>query len=118
MPFVEHMKNILLSDVSDYISFVSTDKNLSWWYDGEIVKFSTDTPGKILSLLQSDPNITLDNIAKTLGINRSAIQKQINTLADKNIYHVRKERKEVGLSMRRIPFPMVGDSENRIVISA
>jgi Fic family protein len=95
VPFVEHMKKILLSDVSDYISFVSTDKNLSWWYDGEIVKFSTDTPGKILSLLQSDPNITLDNIAKTLGINRSAIQKQINTLAEKK-YISRPEGKKRG----------------------
>lgn len=95
VPFVEHMKNILLSDVSDYISFVSTDKNLSWWYDGEIVKFSTATPGKILSLLKSDPNMTLDNMAKTLGINRSAIQKQINTLADKK-YISRPEGKKRG----------------------
>jgi Fic family protein len=95
VPFVEHMKKILLSDVSDYISFVSTDKDLSWWYDGVIVKFSTDTPGKILSLLQSDPNMTLDNMAKTLGINRSAIQKQINTLADKK-YISRPEGKKRG----------------------
>lgn len=94
-PFVEHMKNILLRDVSDYISFVSTGENLSWWYDGEIVKFSTDTPGRILSLLQSEPNMTLDNMAKTLGINRSAIQKQINTLAGKK-YISRPEGKKRG----------------------
>lgn len=84
LPFVEHMKQVLLSDVSDYISFVSTDKDKSWWYEGEIIKFSTDTPGRILSLLQSDPNVTLDNMSATLGINRSAIQKHIKTLATKN----------------------------------
>lgn len=95
IPFIEHLKNILLSDVSDYISFVSSDKNTSWWYDGEIVKFSTDTPGKILSLLHSDPMMTLDDISKTLGINRSAIQKQINTLADKK-YISRPEGKKRG----------------------
>ena len=89
------MKKIMLSDVSDYISFVSTDKNLSWWYEGEIVKFSTETPSKILSLLQSDPSMTLDNMAKTLGINRSAIQKQIKTLAEKK-YISRPEGKKRG----------------------
>lgn len=83
LPFVEHMKNILLGDVSDYISFVSSDKGMSWWYEGEIVKFSTDTPGRILSLLQSEPNMTLNNMSAILGINRSAIQKHINSLAEK-----------------------------------
>lgn len=95
LPFIEHMKKILLSDVSDYISFVSTDKNLSWWYEGEIVKFSTETPGKILSLLQTDPNMTLDSMAATLGINRSAIQKQISSLEEKK-YISRPEGKKRG----------------------
>lgn len=94
-PFVEHMKKVLFSDVSDYISFISADKNMSWWFDGEIIKFSTATPGKILSLLQSEPNITLDNMAASLGINRSAIQKQIVSLADKK-YIVRPEGKKRG----------------------
>lgn len=89
------MKKVLFSDVSDYISFISTDKNMSWWFDGEIIKFSTATPGKILSLLQSEPNITLDNMAASLGINRSAIQKQIMSLADKK-YIVRPEGKKRG----------------------
>jgi predicted ArsR family transcriptional regulator len=39
--------------------------------------------------------MTLDNMAKTLGINRSAIQKQINTLADKK-YISRPEGKKRG----------------------
>ena len=84
-----------MSDVSDYISFVSNDKNLSWWYEGEIVKFSTETPGKILSLLQTDPNMTLDSMAATLGINRSAIQKQISSLEEKK-YISRPEGKKRG----------------------
>lgn len=82
-PFIDYLKSVLMRDVLDYISFVSTDKNLSWWYEGEIVKFSTDTPAKILSLLQSNPTITLDEISSTLGLNRSAIQKQIKKLSEK-----------------------------------
>ncbi len=94
-PFIEHMKKVMLSDVSTYISFVFTDRDLAWWYEGEMVKFSTDTPGKILSLLQADPNITLDTMAATLGINRSAIQKQITSLSAKN-YISRPEGKKRG----------------------
>ncbi len=84
LPFVEHMKKILLSDVIGYISFISLDKDSSWWYEGEMIKFSTATPGKILSLLQADPNMTLYKLSEALGINRSAIQKQIGTLAERN----------------------------------
>lgn len=95
LPFIEHMKKILLSDIVAYISFISSDKDSSWWYEGEIVQFSTATPGRILSLLQADPNMTLDNMSEILGINRSAIQKQIGTLAGKK-YISRPEGKKRG----------------------
>ena len=95
LPFIEHMKKILLSDIVAYISFISSDKDSSWWYEGEIVQFSTATPGRILSLLQADPNMTLDNMSGILGINRSAIQKQIGTLAGKK-YISRPEGKKRG----------------------
>lgn len=95
VPFIDHMKKILLSDVVGYISFISMDKNSSWWYEGDIIEFSTATPGKILSLLQSDPNITLDKMSVALGINRSALQKQISALAEKK-YISRPEGKKRG----------------------
>lgn len=82
-PFVEHLTAVWASDVADYVSFLSSDKSSSWWYEGEIIQFSTATPGKILALLKSDMNITLDRMSERLGINRSAIQKQINSLAGK-----------------------------------
>lgn len=82
-PFIQYMKAVLLSDVMGYISFISREGYSSWWYEGEIIEFSTPTPGKILSLLQSEPHITLDRMSEVLGINRSAIQKQISTLAEK-----------------------------------
>lgn len=95
VPFVEHMKDVLLSDIASYISFVSNDKNSSWWYEGEIIEFSTETPGKILSLLQAEPNKTLNDIATTIGVNRSAIQKQIDALSEKK-YISRPEGKKRG----------------------
>lgn len=94
IPFIDHMKTILNSDVTDYILFV-TDKDSTWWFEGEIIKFSTPTPGKILNLLLSDPQMTLDKISESTGISRSAIQKQINALSASN-YISRPEGKKRG----------------------
>ncbi len=93
-PFINHMKYVLNSDINDYIFFV-TNRESTWWYEGEIIKFSTSTPGKILSLLQADPNMSLDKISETTGISRSAIQKQITTLSSNN-YISRPEGKKRG----------------------
>ncbi len=93
-PFIEHMKAVLNSDINDYISFV-TNRESTWWYEGDIIKFSTSTPGKILSLLQLDPNMSLDKISESTGISRSAIQKQIANLSSNN-YISRPEGKKRG----------------------
>ncbi len=82
-PFTEHMKAVLNSDIIDYILLV-TDRDSTWWYEGEIIKFSTPTPGKILTLLLSNPHMSLDAIAESTGISRSAIQKQIANLSTNN----------------------------------
>lgn len=93
-PFIDHMKAVLNSDINDYISFV-TNRESTWWYEGEIIKFSTPTPGKILSLLQVDPNMSLDKISESTSISRSAIQKQITSLSTSN-YISRPEGKKRG----------------------
>ncbi len=93
-PFIDHMKAVLNSDIADYILFV-TDKDSTWWYNGDIIKFSTPTPGKILALLLDDPRISLSDIAQSTGISRSAIQKQIASLAANN-YISRPEGKKRG----------------------
>lgn len=93
-PFIDYMKSVLTSDIIDYTLFI-TDKNSSWWYEGEIIKFSTPTPAKILSLLFKDSNITLDKLAELTGVSRSAIQKQITSLAANN-YIARPEGKKRG----------------------
>lgn len=80
-PFIAHMEDILLSDIIGYISMVTTDRENSWWYEGEVVKFSTPTPGKILNVLKANPDETLDNLSAKVGINRSALQKQIKNLS-------------------------------------
>ncbi|MDE6301752.1 MAG: winged helix-turn-helix transcriptional regulator, partial [Muribaculaceae bacterium] len=77
------------------LEFLSGDRETMWWYEGEIIRFSTTTPGRILRVLQSDPSASLSAISITLGISRSAIQKQVDNLAKKG-YIARPEGKKRG----------------------
>ena len=82
-PFEEYMENALTADISSMLEFLSGDRDTMWWYEGEIIRFSTSTPAKILRLLQDNPNASLSAISTALGISRSAIQKQVDNLAQK-----------------------------------
>ena len=94
-PFVDYMEKALSADISAMLEFLSGDRETMWWYEGEIIRFSTTTPGRILRVLQSDPNASLSTISTILGISRSAIQKQVDNLAEKG-YISRPEGKKRG----------------------
>lgn len=94
-PFEEYMENALTADISSMLEFLSGDRDTMWWYEGEIIRFSTATPAKILRVLQDNPNASLSAISTALGISRSAIQKQVDNLADKG-YISRPEGKKRG----------------------
>lgn len=82
-PFVDYMENALTAEISAMIEFLSADSETTWWYEGEIIRFSTPTPSRILRILQTNPYASLTTISTTLGISRSAIQKQVDKLAEK-----------------------------------
>ena len=94
-PFEEYMENALTADISSMLEFLSGDRDTMWWYEGEIIRFSTATPAKILRVLQDNPNASLSAISTALGISRSAIQKQVDNLAEKG-YISRPEGKKRG----------------------
>ena len=94
-PFADYLEKALVADISDTMEFLSGDKELKWWFEGEIVEFSTSTPSRILKILKTEPGASLSAIAQKLNINRSAIQKQIEILAEKG-YIVRPEGKKRG----------------------
>lgn len=94
-PFEEYMENALTADISSMLEFLSGDRDTMWWYEGEIIRFSTATPAKILRVLQDNTNASLSAISTALGISRSAIQKQVDNLAEKG-YISRPEGKKRG----------------------
>lgn len=94
-PFEEYMESALATDISSMIEFLSGDRETMWWYEGEIIRFSTSTPSRILRVLQTDPKASLSTLSMTLGISRSAIQKHVDNLAEKG-YITRPEGKKRG----------------------
>ena len=80
---------MIINEIKANIDFVTKSADNIWWYDGQIVKFRSHNTSKILFALQENPAITYEELTKLIGINTSAIQKQINNLI-KNGYIQRK----------------------------
>ncbi|MBS7411403.1 MAG: Fic family protein, partial [Muribaculaceae bacterium] len=87
--FLAYFKKLIINEIKANIDFVTKSADNIWWYDGQIVKFRSHNTSKILFALQENPAITYEELTKLIGINTSAIQKQINNLI-KNGYIQRK----------------------------
>jgi superfamily I DNA/RNA helicase len=59
-----------------------------WWFNGEFIKFQSANTGKILNVLTEHPGITVRELVDEVGINKSAIQKQLQNL-QKHEYIIR-----------------------------
>ncbi len=88
--FLTYFKNLVSTEIQADIDFVSKSGENIWWYDGQLVTFRSANTSKILLTIQENPSITYGQLTKTIGINTSAIQKQINNLVKKG-YIQRKE---------------------------
>lgn len=81
--FATYFTKLVKTEIKADIDFVTKSAENIWWYDGEIVTFRSENTTKILIALQENPYITYDELTKLIGINTSAIQKQINNLLKK-----------------------------------
>ncbi len=88
--FLTYFKNLVSTEIQADIDFVSKSGENIWWYDGQLVTFRSANTSKILLAIQENPSITYSELTKAIGINTSAIQKQINNLVKKG-YIQRKE---------------------------
>ena len=84
-PFHKYMVELITHEVENDILFVTEKDENVWWYDGERISFRTPTTGKILRELQIEPQATLSYLQNEIGINRSALQKMLQSL-QKNGY--------------------------------
>ena len=82
-PFQKHMTELMAHEIEMDTLFVTEKSEDLWWYDGQRIKFRTPTYGKILNELLTDSHPTYASLQEAIGVNRSALQKMIQTMIEK-----------------------------------
>lgn len=82
-PFVDYFTALLCREIEDNMSFISEKDENVWWFNGEFVKFRSENTVRILNVLTENPSVTVRALVEIVGINKSAIQKQLKSLQDK-----------------------------------
>ena len=81
--FLTYFTKLFVEEVAYHIRFLTERGDNVWWFDGERVKFRTETTSKILNLMYEYPDITLASLSEQVGVNVAAINKQIRQLTNK-----------------------------------
>ena len=89
--FVNWFKKMVTEEVMNDIDFIQTRDENVWWYDGQRVAFRSVNSGRILNILMTQPGITIAALARSIGINTSAIQKHLKLMSEKG-YIARREK--------------------------
>ncbi len=83
-PFHKHTENLTAQELENDVLFITEKDENIWWYDGERVVFRTSSYAKILRELQVEPKATFAYLQEEVGINRSAIQKMLQKMQERN----------------------------------
>ena len=89
--FLTYFANLFIDEVSYDIQFLTERGDNVWWFDGERVKFRSDTTSIILNRMYEQPNSTIPQLAEAAGISLTAVNKQLRLLTDKG-YIARTEK--------------------------
>ena len=89
--FLTYFTKLFIEEVGYNIRFLTERGDKVWWFDGERVTFRTESTSKILNLMYSIPDITIQKLSEEVGINSAAVNKQIKQLMTKG-YVQRSER--------------------------
>lgn len=83
LPFYTYLEKAAALDIETNIMFLRDKAENIWWHNGEKVTFRSPTTPKLLRILMVEPSITINELTAQLGINRSAVQKQLEVLEKK-----------------------------------
>lgn len=82
-PFVDYFESLAQSEMQNDIAIIKGGEITQWWYNGEIVKFKNDNVNHLLEILCAFPKTSIRELAEKLNINKSAVQKHLKTLQEK-----------------------------------
>lgn len=96
--FIAYITKQVEQTLEDDINFLQEKEDAVWWFDGEFVKIKNETTIHLLKYLVDHPQATVKELTQVLSINKSAVQKQIESLQRKGYVTrvgTRKEGKRV-----------------------
>ena len=82
-PFVDYFENLVIYEMQNDITIAKGRNVVQWWYNGEIIRFQNETINKIIEILYSSPKTSIRELVDKVGINKSAIQKHLKQLQEK-----------------------------------
>lgn len=83
-PFLKYLNGLVATEVYNDVLFLTERDENVWWYDGERIAFNTPNYSKILNAMRTQPVLTLADLQEVTGINRSAVQRLLERLIQKN----------------------------------
>ena len=81
--FLAFFRKTICEELMCDIGIVKNSDVDTWWYDGQRIIFRSEKGPLLLNLMRNNPNITYSEMAESLSINRSAVQKQIDNFRKK-----------------------------------
>lgn len=89
--FLTYFTKLFIDEVSYDIQFLTERGDNVWWFDGERVKFRSESTNIILNRMYEQPNSTIPQLAEAAGISLTAVNKQLRLLTEKG-YITRTEK--------------------------
>ena len=81
--FVAYITKQVEQTLEDDMNFLQEKEDAVWWFDGEFVTFKNESTIQLLKYLVDHPQATVKELTQILSINKSAVQKQLETLQGK-----------------------------------
>ena len=81
--FLKYFKTLVEVELKYNIDFVTETSPNVWWYDGQKIVFRSSSTPMLLQAMQSDPDITIEELALHAGISVGAVNKQLRQLLKK-----------------------------------
>ena len=82
-PFADYFRQMMADEICMNIKYVQEKEEHVWWYDGEYIVVSNENTLAILQSLLANPRITVRELTEKIGINKSAIQRQLKQMSEK-----------------------------------
>lgn len=81
--FIAYVEQLMAATLRDNLRMVRHPDQLVWWLGGQMLNFRSPTTPRLLTILARQPRATIASLAEELGINASAVQKQIKNMTTK-----------------------------------